>query len=133
MSWRHEILSAPEVAVKRWINICKFGQFIYCHVFGSRRTLRRPYDTSAWDGKGGHTTNDTCAVNVTAHRNRDFHEEVSRLKAAADGVELVALPKKPKAQASLSTLFDKQTSKRTSTSPRPVPSIGGSVAMTTRV
>ena len=119
------------MAVKRYTTLCKFGPFIYCHVFGSRRTLRRPYDTSAWDGKGGHTTNDTCAVNVTAHRNRDFHEEVLILKAAADGVELLALPEKSKAQASLSTLFDKQTSKQTSTSPRPVPSVGGSVAMKT--
>ena len=71
-------------------------------------------------------------MNVTARRNRDFHEEVLRLKAAADGVELLSLPEKSKAQASLSTLFDKQTSKQTSTSPRPVPSVGGSVAMTTR-
>ena len=93
--------------------------------------MRRPYDTSAWDDKGGHTTNDTHAANVTALRNREFHEEVARLKAAADGVELVALPKNTKAQSSLHTLFNKQTLKQTSSSPRPGPSVGCSVTMTT--
>ena len=103
MSWSHEILRAPDVAVKLWTTLCKFGHFIYCHVCGSRRTMRRPYDTSVWDGKGGHATNDTYAANVTACRNREFHKELARLKSAADGVEIVALPNNPKAQASLRT------------------------------
>ena len=58
------------MAVKRYTTLCKFGPFIYCHVFGSRRTMRRPYDTFAWDGKGRHTTNDTHDANVTAFCNR---------------------------------------------------------------
>ena len=97
------------MAVKRWTTLCKVVHFIYYHVCGSRRTMRRTYGTSAWDGKGGHETNDTHALNVTAYCNREFYEEVARLKAAADGVELVALPKKTKAQASFCNLFNKQT------------------------
>ena len=93
--------------------------------------MRRPYDTSVWYGKGGHATNDTYAANVTACRNIEFHEEVARLKAAADGVELVALPKNTKAQSSLHTLFNKQTLKQTSSSPRPGPYVAGSVVMAT--
>ena len=73
--------------------------------------MRRPYDTSEWDGKGVHATNDTHAANVTACRNREFREEVVILKTAADGIEILALPNNPKAQASLRNIFKKQTSK----------------------
>ena len=131
MSWSHEILSAQDMAVKRWTTLFKFVHFIYCHVCGSRRTMRRPYETSAWDRKGGHATNDTHAEKVTARRNREFHKEVERLKSDADGVETVVLPNNPKAQDSISTLFNKQTLKKNSSYPRPGPSIGGSVAVTT--
>ena len=131
MSWSHDILSPPGVAVKHWTTLCKLGHFIYCHVLVLRRTMRIPHDTSAWDVKGGHATNDTHASNVTARRDREFQKEVARLKADADGVELVALPKNPKSQASLCTLFNKQTSKQTSSSTRLGLSVGGSVAMTT--
>ena len=70
MSWSHEILIVLDVAVKCYTTLCKFGHLIYYHVCGPCKTMRRPYDTSAWDGKGGHTTNDTHAANVTALHNR---------------------------------------------------------------
>ena len=109
VDWCHEIQSHPDVYMKKYATLCKFGKGIRCNLCAVFVRMRRDFDTSNWDSTGGHISGIKHGEKETARRYREAVDERERLKAQADGI--VVLPKKPKAQSSLLGLFKKTASK----------------------
>ena len=94
--------------LKNYAILCKFGKGICCNLYRSSVRMRRDFDTSNWDSKGGHIYSQKHGGKKTARKYRESIDEMERLKAEEDGI--VVLPKKSKAQALLLGLFRKASS-----------------------